>query len=83
MIRKTLAVLALITIPALPGAHVSAQTTAQHVTKHSAAATTAPLPERAVRRDIPMTDMIRRAYAAGTRDSTGRPGVHYWQLWMD
>jgi hypothetical protein len=40
-------------------------------------------PERAVRRDIPMTDMIRRAFAAGTRDSTGRPGHNYWQLWMD
>jgi hypothetical protein len=40
-------------------------------------------PERAVRRDIPMTNMIRRAFAAGTRDSTGRPGRNYWQLWMD
>jgi hypothetical protein len=39
--------------------------------------------ERAVRRDIPMTDMIRRAFAAGTRDSTGSPGPHYWQLWTD
>ena len=42
-----------------------------------------PYPERAVRRDIPMTDMIRRAFAAGTRDSSGRPGPHYWQLWTD
>lgn len=41
------------------------------------------LPERPVRRDIPMTDMIRRAFAAGTRDSTGRPGRNYWQLWTD
>lgn len=40
-------------------------------------------PERPVRRDIPMTDMIRRAFAAGTRDSTGRPGRNYWQLWTD
>ncbi|HKJ92417.1 MAG TPA: hypothetical protein VJ957_04570, partial [Longimicrobiales bacterium] len=40
-------------------------------------------PERPVRRDIPMTDMIRRAFAAGTRDSTGAPGPNYWQLWMD
>ena len=38
---------------------------------------------RAVRRDIPLTDMIRRAWAAGTRDSTGRPGPNYWQLWND
>src|SRR5687768_13558855 len=40
-------------------------------------------PERAVRRDIPMTNMIRRAHAAGTRDSTGRPGRNYWQLWTE
>src|SRR5437867_9821354 len=45
-------------------------------------ATTA-LPERAVRRDIPMTNAIRRAFAAGTRDSTGRPGHNYWQLRTD
>ncbi len=37
-------------------------------------------PARAIRREIPMTDMIRRAFAAGTRDSTGRPGPRYWQL---
>ncbi len=41
------------------------------------------LPERAVRRDIPMTDMIRRAFAAGTRDSSGRPTAKYWQVWTD
>ena len=39
--------------------------------------------QRSVRRDIPMTSMIRRAHAAGTRDSTGRPGRNYWQLWTD
>src|ERR1700682_1420288 len=41
------------------------------------------IPERPVRRDIPMTRMIQRAFAAGTRDSTGRPGRNYWQLWND
>jgi len=41
------------------------------------------LPERAVRRDIPMGAMIRRAYAAGTRDSTGAPGRRYWQHKVD
>ena len=40
-------------------------------------------PERAIRRDIPLTDMIQRAFAAGTRDSSGRPGSRYWQLWTD
>jgi hypothetical protein len=38
---------------------------------------------RAIRRDIPITNSIKRALAAGTRDSTGRPGRNYWQLWMD
>lgn len=38
---------------------------------------------RAIRRDIPLTNMIRRAWEAGTRDSTGRPGRNYWQLWND
>ncbi|HYD52234.1 MAG TPA: M1 family metallopeptidase [Gemmatimonadaceae bacterium] len=41
------------------------------------------IPERAVRRDIPMTSVIRRAHAMGTRDSTGRPGPRYWQNWAD
>ena len=41
------------------------------------------LPERAVRRDIPLTNTIRRAFAAGTRDSTGRPGPKYWQTRVD
>src|SRR5512134_1988313 len=41
------------------------------------------LPERAVRRDIPLTNAIRRAFASGTRDSTGRPGPRYWQLRTD
>lgn len=35
-------------------------------------------PPRAVRRDIPLTNAIRRAFDAGTRDSTGRPGKQYW-----
>jgi len=38
---------------------------------------------RAIRRDLPLTNTIRRAFATGTRDSTGRPGRNYWQLWMD
>jgi hypothetical protein len=41
------------------------------------------LPERAVRRDIPLTGMIQRAHAAGTRDSTGRPGPNYWRTRVD
>ena len=41
------------------------------------------IPERAIRRTLPLGNMIRRAYAAGTRDSSGRPGRNYWQLWTD
>jgi hypothetical protein len=44
---------------------------------------TSPAPERTIRRDIPLTNSIRRAFAAGTRDSTGRPGRNYWQLWTE
>ena len=38
---------------------------------------------RAIRRDVPLTNSIRRAYDAGTRDATGRPGPNYWQLQTD
>ncbi len=41
------------------------------------------VPPRAIRRDIPMTNAIRRAMAAGSRDSTGRPAAKYWQLRTD
>src|SRR3954468_17722882 len=41
------------------------------------------VPPRAVRRDIPMTNTIRKAFAAGTRDSSGRPGRNYGQLRTD
>jgi len=30
-----------------------------------------------------MTNTIRKAFAAGTRDRTGRPGASYWQLQTD
>ncbi|MEO6597284.1 MAG: M1 family peptidase, partial [Planctomycetota bacterium] len=38
---------------------------------------------RAIRRDVPLTRAIQRAFAAGTRDFTGRPGPNYWQLQTD
>jgi hypothetical protein len=40
-------------------------------------------PPRAIRRTMPITDMIQRAFGAGTRDSTGRPGPDYWQTSAD
>ncbi|MEP6781117.1 MAG: M1 family metallopeptidase [Gemmatimonadaceae bacterium] len=48
------------------------------------AQTAAPkLPERAVRRDIPITNAIKKAYLAGSRDSSGAPNSKYWQLRTD
>jgi hypothetical protein len=41
----------------------------------TSSSTSVTIPERAVRRDIPMTRMIQRAFAAGTRDSTGLVGT--------
>lgn len=41
------------------------------------------LPERAIRRDIPLTNAVKQAFAAGTRNTTGRPGSTYWQLQVD
>src|SRR5207237_1978706 len=38
---------------------------------------------RAIRRDVPLTRSILRAFDAGTRDATGRPGPKYWQLQTD
>ncbi len=49
----------------------------------SAAQTSGTYPARAIRHDIPLTDMIQRAFAAHTRDSAGVPGPKYWQLWTD
>ena len=47
------------------------------------AAIPAPGVPRAIRRDVPLTNSIRRAYDAGTRDMSGKPGPNYWQLQVD
>jgi hypothetical protein len=39
--------------------------------------------QRSIRRDVPMTNSIRKAFAAGTRDFSGKPGPNYWQLEAD
>lgn len=41
------------------------------------------LQKRAIRRNIPLTNTIQKAYKAGTRDTSGRPGANYWQLKTD
>jgi len=39
--------------------------------------------KRAIRLDVPMTNSIRKAFQAGTRDFSGKPGPNYWQLEAD
>ncbi|MEQ1923058.1 MAG: M1 family metallopeptidase [Pyrinomonadaceae bacterium] len=39
--------------------------------------------KRAIRRNIPLTNSIQKAYRAGTRNTSGRPGANYWQLKTD
>ena len=41
------------------------------------------LQKRAIRKNIPLTNSILKAYKAGTRDTSGRPGANYWQLKTD
>ena len=69
----SLALCALLTSPSPAGAQVA----------RASASAAAARPPRAIRRDLRRTDMIRRAYAAGTRDSTGHPGAKYWQLFTN
>lgn len=39
--------------------------------------------KRSIRLDVPMTNTIRKAFEAGTRDFSGKPGPNYWQLEAD
>lgn len=78
MTRSTFAACALL---AVFGAACSSNPPAQQSAPVAPAAPT--VAERAIRRDIPITNMMRKAYAAGTRDSTGRPGRNYWQTSVD
>lgn len=39
--------------------------------------------KRPIRTDVPMTNSIRKAFKAGTRDFSGKPGPNYWQLEVD
>jgi hypothetical protein len=41
------------------------------------------LPPRGIRRDVPLTNQIKRAMAAGTRVFSGKPGPNYWQTKAD
>ncbi|UKT64968.1 M1 family metallopeptidase [Pedobacter mucosus] len=39
--------------------------------------------KRSIRLDVPMTNSIKKAFASGTRDFSGKPGPNYWQLEAD
>jgi hypothetical protein len=39
--------------------------------------------KRSIRLDVPMTNSIRKAFDAGTRDFSGKPGPNYWQIETD
>jgi hypothetical protein len=67
---------------ALQPASVDAQAVRREAAMRAQAAPTA-ASDRAIRRDVPLTNAIRRAFDAGTRDFTGRPGPDYWQLGTD
>ncbi|MGE5837289.1 MAG: M1 family peptidase, partial [Acidobacteriota bacterium] len=80
MVRRLTLVICLVA-PIAVYALQSASPTAQ--TRPAASATTTTAVPRAIRRDVPLTNAIRRAYDAGTRDLSGRPGPNYWQLQTD
>ena len=80
-IRTPLLLAAAVLLPTAPAAS-GAQPRAPMAASAPATAAAA-VPPRAIRRDIPMTNAIRRAMAAGSRDSTGRPAARYWQLRTD
>jgi hypothetical protein len=39
--------------------------------------------KRPIRTDVPLTNSIKKAFAAGTRDFSGKPGPNYWQIEAD
>ncbi len=82
MIRLIMSRLALILLVLIAVALPTGSATTQ---AQSAAAAVAQLHNapRAIRRDVPLTSSIRRAFDAGTRDLSGRPGPNYWQLETD
>jgi hypothetical protein len=80
MIRPFALIPAVIVLLALSSADGLHLVTVQAQTPAAVPASTVP---RAIRRDVPLTNSIRRAYEAGTRDMSGRPGPNYWQLQVD
>jgi peptidase M1-like protein len=75
MISRTAVVLCLLAPAVLTGQQANPPT--------SARTPSASVVPRAIRRDVPLTNTIRRALDAGTRDFSGRPGPNYWQQQVD
>merc|ERR1711969_475415 len=75
---RAAALLSLVFCSVLISMPVSAQVTPKAGAAHQVGSQT-----RAIRRDVPLTNAIRRAFDAGTRDFSGRPGANYWQLQTD
>ncbi|MBS1557697.1 MAG: M1 family metallopeptidase [Bacteroidetes bacterium] len=44
---------------------------------------TAETQQRAIRREVPLTNPIKKAMKDGTRDFSGKPGPKYWQMQTD
>ncbi|HET9425625.1 MAG TPA: M1 family metallopeptidase [Gemmatimonadaceae bacterium] len=74
---KRIAILSVLAVAACSTAMQSASESRSSATAVAARA------DRTVQRAIPMPPVIRRAFTAGTRDSSGRPGRNYWQLRTD
>src|SRR5262245_58941044 len=81
MVRRLTLVIALVASVAVYAIRQPALATVQ--TRPAATATTTTGVPRAIRRDVPLTNAIRHAYDAGTRDMSGRPGPNYWQAKTD
>ncbi|HEY2431356.1 MAG TPA: M1 family metallopeptidase [Vicinamibacterales bacterium] len=75
MISRIVAVLCLLAPATLAGQQASSPAPASSQLKS--------VVPRAIRRDVPLTNAIRRALDAGTRDLTGKPGPNYWQQQVD
>jgi hypothetical protein len=71
MFTKKKLIITLLGLLLIPTSLVFAQTKIKKSTK------------RAIRKEIPLTNSIQRAFKTGTRDYTGKPGANYWQLETD
>lgn len=79
MILRSLIVLLVIQLPIVNGQSLSSTTSANTAQSGQQIESA----KRSIRRDIPLTNSIRKALKAGTRNMSGTPGANYWQLKTD